>query len=387
MPEFGEIRDKVDKLGRAWHAFTEESDKGRRADRDKLNKINGEIDRLGDHIGRLETALKRTHPGQRVGGAGWHRGAVGRAFAIFLRKGTERLAPDEVKALTVANDTTGGFLAPPEYVREIIKGETEMSPIRAVARVRQTGNRAVQVPKRTGQFAAQWTGEVETRAETTGLTYGLEELPTHELYALVDVSQQDLEDAEFNLEEELGQEFAEQFSLAEGTAFVSGTGVKQPAGFMADSDVASDSSGSAAGVADANGQADGLIDLYHNLKTAYARNGTWLLNRKSLGSVRKLKDANDNYVWQPGLAMGMPATILGAPYIEAPDMPDEAANAFPVAFGDFRRGFLIVDRIQMSVLRDPFTQATSGSVRFIARRRVGGQVVLAEAIRKLKCST
>ncbi len=386
MTEMAEIRHKVDKLGRAWHAFTEENGKGRRSDRGRLSKINGEIDRLSDQIGRLETALKRPHRGSRGGEVGWRRGAVGRAFAGFLRKGTERMAVDEMKALTVANDTTGGFLAPPEYVREIIKGEIEISPIRTVARVRQTGNRAVQVPKRTGQFAAQWTGEVETRSETAGLTYGLEELPTHELYALVDISQQDLEDAEFNLEEELGQEFAEQFALAEAAAFVNGNGVKRPAGFMDDTAVASDNSGSAAAIADATGQANGLIDQFHNLKTAYARAGVWLLNRRTLGAVRKLKDANDNYVWQPGLASGIPATILGAPYVETPDMPDEAANAFPIAFGDWRRAYLIVDRIAMSVLRDPFTQATSGSVRFIARRRVGGQVVLAEAIRKLKCS-
>lgn len=386
MTEMAEIRHKVDKLGRAWQAFTNENDKGRRADRDRLGKINGEIDRLSDQIGRLETALKRTDRGPRGPEVGWRRSPDGRAFAGFLRKGTERMEAHEVKALTVANDTSGGFLAPPEYVREIIKGEIEISPIRTVARVRQTGNRAVQVPKRTGQFAAQWTGEVETRSETTGLSYGLEELPTHELYALVDISQQDLEDAEFNLEEELGQEFAEQFALAEGAAFVDGNGVKRPAGFMDDDSVASDNSGSAASIADAAGQADGLIDLYHNLKTAYARNGTWLLNRKTLGSVRKLKDGQDNYVWQPGLAGGVPATILGAPYVETPDMPDEAADAFPIGFGDWRRGYLIVDRIAMSVLRDPFTQATSGSVRFVARRRVGGQVVLAEAIRKLKCS-
>lgn len=386
MTEMAEIRHKVDKLGRAWHAFTEENGKGRRSNRDKLGKINGEIDRLSDQIGRLETALKRPHRGQRGGEAGWRRGAVGRAFGGFLRKGTERMAADEMKALTVANDTSGGFLAPAEYVREIIKGEIEISPIRTVARVRQTGNRAVQVPKRTGQFAAQWTGEVETRSETTGLTYGLEELPTHELYALVDISQQDLEDAEFNLEEELGQEFAEQFALAEAAAFVNGNGMKRPAGFMDDAAVTSDNSGSAATIADAAGQADGLIEMFHNLKTAYARAGVWLLNRRTLGAVRKLKDANDNYVWQPGLAGGIPATILGAPYVETPDMPDEAANAFPIAFGDWRRGYLIVDRIAMSVLRDPFTQATSGSVRFVARRRVGGQVVLAEAIRKLKCS-
>ena len=386
MPEIADIKHKVDKLGHAWHAYTEENDKGRKADREKLANINGELDRVSDQIGRLETALKRTPRDHRGGEAVWPRTATGRAFSGYLRKGTERMMPDEVKALTVANDTTGGFLAPAEYVREIIKGEIDVSPIRTVARVRQTGNRAVQVPKRTGQFAAQWTGEVETRAETTGLTYGLEELPTHELYALVDISQQDLEDAEFSLEEELGQEFAEQFALAEGAAFVTGNGVKRPAGFMSDDTVASDNSGSAATIADADGQANGLIELSHNLKPAYARNGVWLLDRKTLGSVRKLKDANGHYVWQPGLTNGIQSTVLGAPYVEAPDMPDEAANAFPIAFGDWRRAYMIVDRVQMSVLRDPFTLATSGTVRFVARRRVGGQVVLAEAIRKLKCA-
>jgi HK97 family phage major capsid protein len=111
------------------------------------------------------------------------------------------------------------------------------------------------------------------------------------------------------------------------------------------------------------------------------------LNRFTLGAVRKLKDANDSYIWQPGLSAGVANTILGAPYVEVPDMPDVAAAAFPIAFGDWRRAYVIVDRIAMSVLRDPFTRGSQGQVKFLARRRVGGQVVLAEAVRKLKVGT
>ena len=207
------------------------------------------------------------------------------------------------------------------------------------------------------------------------------------MYALVDVSEQMMEDSEFNLEEELQLEFSEQFAVTEGAALVNGDGAGKPEGFLQHADVAETVSGSAGSIADASGQANGLIDLYHGLKTAYAVNGTWLLNRATLSEVRKLKDGQNNYIWQPGLASGVPNTILGQPYVEVPDMPDVAAGAFPIAFGDLRRGYVIVDRINLSVLRDPFTQATSGNVRFIARRRVGGQVVLAEAIRKLKVST
>jgi len=240
------------------------------------------------------------------------------------------------------------------------------------------------MPVRRGTFGAAWTAEAGVRTETEGLSYGLEEFPTHEMYALVDVSEQMMEDSEFSLEDELQQEFSEQFAVTEDAAFVNGNGVGKPEGLLQAAGVGETTSGSAAGIGDANGQANGLIDLYHDLKTGYAVQGWWLLNRATLGEVRKLKDAQNNYVWQPGLASGVPNTILGQPYLEVPDMPDVAAGATPIVFGDIRRAYTIVDRITLSILRDPFTQATSGNVRFIARRRVGGQVVLAEALRKLK---
>ncbi len=403
--------EKVEKIGKALDAFEDENQKlvkaikERKAAEDKAREDSEAAAKAAEEAGKaaeeeagalkgrvdlLETALKRAPKGGTE-----EEEKAEEALDLFLkycRVGKEELSReevavlDEVKSLSLGDDTAAGYLATPEMVREIIKGEIEFSPIRSIARVRTTGKRSVQIPRRTGQFSAVWVAEQGTRSETTGLTYGLEDIPTHEMSALVDVSEQMLEDSDFNLEQELQQEFTEQFGVAEGTAFVTGDGSGKPEGFLDNTDVASTNSGSASTIADTDGQANGIIDLYHAIKTAYARNATWVLNRTTLGSVRKLKDNQKNYIWQPGLASLRPNTILDAPYIEATDMPDEASNAFPIAFGDFRRGYTIVDRVQLSVLRDPFTQAGSGNVRFIARRRVAGQVVLPESIRLLKCA-
>lgn len=292
----------------------------------------------------------------------------------------------EYKALSIGNDTTGGYLAPMEYVREIIKGVTEVSPARQLARVRQTASKAIMIPKRTGQFAAQWVAEQGTKSETDGLRYGMWEIPTHEMYALIDISNQNLEDSAFNMESEISFEATEQFAVAEGAAFVSGNGVGKPEGFLTAAGVGENNSGTAETIADLTGQADGLLTLKYALKTAYARNATWVLNRTTLGSVRKLKDADKNYIWMPGIALGKPNTIDGDPYVEVPDMPSEGAGTYPIAYGDFKRAYTLVDRISMEMLRDPYTQATAGNIRFIFRRRLGGQVTLTEAFRKLKCA-
>lgn len=287
----------------------------------------------------------------------------------------------EYKAMSVGNDTTGGYLAPVEYVREIIKGVTDISPVRQLARVRTTAAKSIQLPKRTGQFAAVWVAEQGTKAETDGLRYGMLEIPTHEMYALVDISNQNLEDSAFNMADEIEMEATEQFAVAEGAAFVTGTGVGKPEGFITNASVGVTNSGSAAAIT-----ADGMLTLKHALKTAYARNANWAMNRTTLGSVRKLKDLNNNYLWVPGIANGAPNTIDGDPYVEVPDMASEAGNAKPLAYGDFRRAYTLVDRIVMELLRDPYTQATSGNVRFIFRRRMGGMVTLPEAIRIQKCA-
>lgn len=304
----------------------------------------------------------------------WRDRPEGKAFGQFLRKG---IVPDEFKAqLQVGDDTAGGFLAPADYLAEIIKGVVEVTPFRGVARVSTTGATSLKVPKRTGVFAATWTASAATRSETTGQTYGMEEIPTHELYARADVENQLIEDSAFDLESELSTEFVEQFAKAEGTAFVSGTGVGRPEGFTTTNAglTALNTATSATLVA------NDLINLFYAIKTDYATNGVWLLNRGIIKAVRKFQDSVGNYLWAPGLAGVAPATILDKPYVEAPDMAATVATAAQaVAFGDWYRCYRIVDRINLQIQRDPFTQAYSGATVFHARRRVGGQVVNSEA--------
>lgn len=350
---------------------------------------------------RIETMMARLPKDARARADGvetkalhgnWAK-AVVRAHAIGvlnLNADEQKILADitnEAKALNVSTDTAGGYLAPTEYVREIIKAVTEMSPARALARIRNTASKSIQQPKRTGQFAARRTHENGTKTETTGMTYGLEEITAPEMYALIDISNQMLEDSAFDMEAEIREEASEQFSVKEGAEFVSGTGVGEYEGILTNGSVAETVSGTAATIADSDGQANGLLTLKHAIKTAYARNASWIMNRTTMGSVRKLKDGEKGYIWMPGIAQGRPNTIDGDPYVEFPDMPSEGAGLYPIAYGDFRRAYTIVDRIAMEMLRDPYTQATSGNIRFIFRRRTGGKVVLAEAVRKLKCAT
>jgi len=401
-----DIKNAISELGHTFNEFKKVNDErlesiekgeGTSYVDEKLNKLEAKMDSyeevnqkltvaqqnaedIKSQIEKLETVVRRPNSGFDTKQVDEYMDA----FDKYCRKGVEGLDTIEKKALTVSNDSTGGYLAPPEYVRELLKDVTEISPIRSIARTRSTGARSIQVPKRTGTFAAQWVAESGTRSETTGYNVGLEEIAAHEQYALVDISEQDLEDSVFDLEAEMQSEFSQQFAKAEGAAFVSGNSVGKPEGFLTNSSVGEANSG----VADAL-SADGLLTLIHGIKSDYGKNGVFVFNRSTLADIRKLKDGNGQYIFQAGFSgtTGATNTIFGYQYIEATDMPNVNAGTYPVAFGDFRRGYMIVDRVNLAVLRDPFTQATTGNVRYIARRRVGGQVVLPEAIIKQKIST
>jgi HK97 family phage major capsid protein len=285
----------------------------------------------------------------------------------------------EQKALIVGDDTTGGFLAPPELSNEIIKGIQLVSPVRQYARVRPTSNRSVQFPTRAGVFAAQWTAEATTRQETQGQVYSMDEIPTYEMFALVLASWQDIEDVAFDLAADVAENAAEQFAKLEGTAFVNGDSIKKPEGFMTNTSIATDLSGAAGALT-----ADSIINFVYNLKSGYARNASLMMNRKTLGVIRGFKDSQNRYLWEPNYQVGQPQTILGIPVAELPDMDDIGTTKFPVAIGDFRKGYYIVDRINMGLIKLNERYADQGCVGFMFRKRVGGQVVLPEAIRKLK---
>ena len=354
------------------------------ADLDKFENINQAITQQQKHaegfeakLNDIETMLKRPANAMEAKEVDLSL----KAWDSFMRKGQDNMAPEEVKALTVGTAATAGNLAPAEYVNELIKVISEISPVRSVARVRQTSNKEIEVPSKTATFAAAWTAEGGSRTETTGYTTSLNTIPTHELYALVDISGALLEDSVFDLEAEMNTEFAEQFAKAEGAAFLTGNGTNKPTGILDGTTVASTTAAAAAAIA-----TDDLMDLVHGLQSEYARNAAFMLNRTTLGEILKLKDTAGQYIFQTGFSgqSGLPNTILGHAYVEAVDMADIAASAKPVVFGDYRRGYMIVDRVALSVLRDPYSQASTGNVRYIARRRVGGEVVLAEAMRALK---
>jgi HK97 family phage major capsid protein len=358
------------------------------ADMDKFENINQSLTIQQKHaegfeakLNEIETMLKR--PANMMEAKEVDMSI--KAWDTFMRKGEANMDPMELKALSVGTAATAGNLAPAEYVNELIKVITEISPVRAVARVRQTSNKEIEVPSKTASFAAQWTAEGGTRAETAGYTTSLNTIPTHEMYALVDISGQLLEDSVFDIEAEMNSEFAEQFAKAEGAAFLAGNGTNKPTGITDGTTVAH----TATGAATAAITTDNLMDLVHGLKSEYAKNASFMLNRTTLGAIRKLKDTAGQYIFQTGFSgqSGLPNTILGSPYIEAADMDTNANTKKSVIFGDFRRGYMIVDRIALSVLRDPYSQASVGNVRYIARRRVGGEVVLAEAMRVLKHAT
>lgn len=400
MPETVKEQEKdLKKIFETFKTTMEKHDSEIKAQGEASSETKAALDKIQDHLDEVETKLERMAVATPEGGAPPPEGGEGddltemKAYGAFLRFGEHKLTqeeerlltkapkPQEGKVLTRGDDTTGGYLAPEEYVEEIIKGITEFSPIRTLARVRSTSRHSIQIPKRTGTFSAAWVSEIGTRSETTGLTWGLEEVPTHEMYALVDISTQNLEDSAFDLEAELAMEFSEQFGVLEGTGFVSGNAVGKPEGIITNATVLANyvASGAASTLT-----ADGLIDLAFALNSDYFRNASWILNRLTVRDIRKLKDGNGQYLWQPGLQGAAPATILERPYTECTDMPTVTTNTYSVAIGDWRRAYTIVDRVEMATLRDPYTQATAGAVRFIARKRVGGQVTLPEACKVQK---
>lgn len=391
-----DTKQLVDEFRQTWELM-------KRAMEDKADRAT--IDRLNTRLDQFETSMQRlplvgqpsydpTSPPSKDGRLFFKMVAAGGPGGLTdpqERDAAERLrlhnntkahqaAAAEKKALSLGDSAAGGFLAPAEFDREIIKGVQLISPIRQIARIRPTVARSVEVPVRAGVFAASWVGEMATRSETQGLAYSLEEVPVNEMFAYVLVSEQDLEDSAFDVAAEIASEASEQFAKAEGTAFVNGDGVKKPQGFMVAPAVDHEAGGDAS-----NLTGDGLISFLYSLKEDYARNAYWVMNRQTIGKVRQLKDGTTNvYLWAPGLAGSAPNTILGVPYVECADMPNVSGGAFPVALGDFRRAYMIVDRVDIVVKRLNELHAAEGQIGFLIRKRVGGQVILSEAVKKLE---
>lgn len=349
-----------------------------------INEIKSRLNRVEIASDKREVELKKAATsGVPLNANGYcPNSPEEKAFSTYLKQGDQRMDVFERKTLVLANDAQLGYLAPDAYAEEVILKLQEFSPVRSVAGIRQTDSTAIKIPKQTGAVDAGWTSEIGLRVEDANLTLGLETIPTHEVYAFVKVGRQMLEDSRVNVDQFLAGEFGRKFANMEGAAFIAANVTTRPEGILTNGNVGSANSGNGT-----NMTSDGLIDLVYSLPQEYRRNGSWLMNRSSIQKIRKFKNNQNDYLWEPSFAAGQPERLLGYPIFECPDMPDEANAAFPVAFGDFRTGYLIVDRVAIEIQRLVERYAEYGIVAFIARKRVGGQVVQPDAIKKLRIAT
>jgi HK97 family phage major capsid protein len=314
----------------------------------------------------------------------------GGAFDGYVRSGTTV----ELKAFTGTTGDSGGFAVPREIDATIAAVLKSISPIRAIANVVSVGSAGYRKLVTTGGTPSGWASETAARPETATPSFVELAPPMGELYANPSASQAMLDDAAFDVEGWLAGEIATEFARAEGQAFVTGSGVNRPKGFLTNpSSTAKDGARAfgtlqylATGASASFGPApdERLIELVQSLRAPYRQGACFVMNAATSARIRKLKTTDGQFLWAPGLAAGQPATLLGYPVVEAEDMPDVAADACAIAFGNFQAGYLITERAETAILRDPYSNKPF--VTFYATRRVGGCVSDSEAIKLMRFS-
>ncbi len=357
-----------------------------KADAD-ISVLRSDVDEVKarlDKVGRAAVRPAISGGDQRTSDAAEVKGFVDG----YLRRGRET----EIKSISGVVPADGGYAVPRSIDAMIARELVEISPIRSIAQVVQTGSAGYRKLVSTGGTASGWVSETASRPETETPQFAEIAPPTGELYANPAASQSMLDDAGFDLESWLASEIAMEFARAEGAAFVNGSGFDQPEGFLNAPVSAAEDGLRAFGSLQYIGSGDDagfgsspearLIDLVHTMKSGHRQGATFVMNSATLAEVRKLKTTDGAFLWQPGLVEGQPDRLLGYPVVEAEDMPDVANGAFPIAFGNFRHGYLIAERSATQILRDPFTNKPF--VHFYATKRVGGQVLDSAAIKLLK---
>jgi HK97 family phage major capsid protein len=392
-----DIAGVIDEMLRAFEAYKETNDRRlaeietRGADPltcEKLARIDHRLDELTLRNSRpaLSTAgpIAAPYPSERKA-----------AFEGYVRRGeVGRLGALDTKALSVGTSADGGYLVPEETERAVNMALRDVSPMRALASVRQVSGAVFKKPFSTTGFGTGWVGETAARPETTTSTLAELTFPTMELYAMPAATPALLEDAAVDIDQWIAEEVRVAFAEQEGNAFVVGNGVAKPKGFLDYPKIAETSwswgnlgfvATGVAGALPATHPSDKLVDLVYTLKAAHRANAHWMLRRSTQAAVRKIKDADGNYIWQPAAQAGQAPSLMGFPVAEAEDMPAIATDAYAIAFGDFRAGYLIVDRVGIRILRDPYS--SKPYVLFYTTKRVGGGIQDFNAIKLLKFGT
>jgi HK97 family phage major capsid protein len=392
------LKEVVEDVGRAFEDFKAANDarlkslesKGS-ADvliKDKLDRINDRFDAFDAEVAEVRKVQNRSKLNGAEGKDGLsadereHRKAMDR----YLRKGIDTgLMELQTKTMQVQSEPDGGYLVTPTRMQTILENIVETSPVRQVASVITIGTDLFEQPRRSSRGSTGgWVTESASRTATTSPQLGLLRIATHEIYAAPQATQKLLDDAFIDVEAWLAGEIMAEYSFLENTAFVNGTGAGQPRGFLtyasgtSDGQIEQVGSGTSGVVT-----ADGIIKLQSALKEFYDPGAVFMMNRLVKRDVRLLKDSQNRYLWEPGsyqsLPNGIPDTLLGKPVYTASDMPTSAANALAIVYGDFSKGYKIVDRMGIRVLRDPFT--AKPNIQFYSTKRVGADVAIFEALK------
>lgn len=398
--EIKDITKLLTEQGQAFEEFKKANDDRLKAKADgkavgdfeaKLSKLNEVMDAIKEQVKEVEKKAGRPGTGGDVDPS---RAEHKTAFGKFLRKGDDDgLAALQAKAYNITTDADGGYAVPEELDRDILSQLIDVSPIREIANVRTVSTSDYKKLVNVRGTASGWVDEDDARTATSGSSMAQVTPFMGELYAYPQATQQMLDDVFFNAEQFITEECAAEFARAEGAAFVTGDGVKKPKGFLAYATAATADSTRAFGTLEhlatgvaggwaASNPSDILTTLVHKLKAGLRANARWVMNKGLLAEIRTFKNVDGDYIWRPGLEAGQPDRLLGYAITEAEDMPVKAASSLSVAFGDFRRGYTIVDRIGTRILRDPYTNKPY--VGFYVTKRVGGMVVDSQAIKLLK---
>lgn len=386
----------AEKLANEWYLFKQDNDK-RVAELEKKGrtdplteeKINKHSEAIGEIQKQLETlSVKLNRPGvsEKAGDEAdkvEHR----KAFGDFLRKGnTAALEEMQSKAVNLGSDPEGGFLVPDSLDSEIETHERDNTPMRQLCKVMTLSNENWEKLVNKGGATSGWVDENESRTETTAPTLAALKPYFGEVYAMPAATQKSLDDAAWSVESWLAEEVGLEFGEQENDAFTNGTGVKKPKGILGYTlSTSADGSRTFGEIQKVHSGssgvfiADKLIDLVYALKRGYRANAQWMTTASGVAAMRKLKDGQNNYLFQPSFIAGEPATLLGYAIQENDDLPVPAADANAALFGDFKRAYTIIDIQGVRVLRDPFT--SKGKVLFYTTKRIGGFLVQDRAIK------
>lgn len=386
-----EFQEVAEGIQAKFDEFKAANDKRIDAMNAEKSSLEGRVDKLNETISEFEAYKKqmeleqkqRNRPGLSDSAAAEYKDG----FLSFMRKGDA--SKIETKAINTGTDADGGFAVPEELDRSILEIERDMSPMRQVCNVMSVSTPDYKKLVNVGGAGSGWVGEEDARPQTA--TPSLKQITAHmgEIYANPAATQTSLDDIFFNAESWLSNEVAKEFADQESLAFLSGNGTNKPKGILAytlstnaDKDrtfgqLQQVTASSATGVT-----GDNLIDIIHSAKAGYRRNSRFMMNNMSVAAIRKIKDSDGNYLWRPGLEAGAASSLLGYAIVENEDLADMQANANAILFGDFARGYTIVDRIGTRILRDPYTNKPF--VHFYTTRRTGGMLTDSNAIKVLK---